>query len=80
MSKEPHIDETIEQLRLLAMSQDEALKTAKEIIDLKNQLIKLCEQETALYKRQVRRLMKTVFWLTVCLGICAVVSLSRLFI
>jgi hypothetical protein len=62
------------------MSQDEALKKAKEIIDLKNQLIKLCEQETALYKRQVRRLMKTVFWLTVLLTISSAIHIVNIFI
>jgi hypothetical protein len=80
MSKDPHIDETIEQLRLLAMSQDEALKTAKEIIDLKNQLIKLCEKETALYKRECKRLMTVVFWLTVLLTISSAIHIVNIFI
>jgi hypothetical protein len=78
MSKDPHIDETIEQLRLLAMSQDEALKKAKEIIDLKNQLIKLCEQETAIYKKQASKHGVTVLILSVMLLISSVLLLCNL--
>tara|TARA_R110000868_G_scaffold264540_1_gene523181 strand:+ start:599 stop:835 length:237 start_codon:yes stop_codon:yes gene_type:complete len=68
MSKDPHIDETIEQLTLLSMRQDELIKTSNEIIELKNEMIKLCEKETALYKRESKRLQKIVFWLSICLG------------
>lgn len=80
MNNDRHIDDTIEQLTSLSMRQDDLINTAIEIIDLKNQLIKICEKETAFYKRESIRLMKIVFWLTICLGICAIISLSRLFI
>jgi hypothetical protein len=53
---------------------------ANEIISMKNRYIELCEMETALHRKENIRLQKIVFWLSICLGICAVVSLSRFFI
>jgi hypothetical protein len=61
---DPHIDETLEQLKLLAETQDEALKISKEIIALKNRYIEICELETAIYKKEVRRYSITVFILS----------------
>jgi hypothetical protein len=78
MSKDPHIDETIEQLRLLAMSQDEALRVSKEIISMKNRLIELCERETAIYKRQASKHGVTVLILSVMLIITSVFLLCNL--
>ena len=78
MNKDPHIDETIEQLRLLAMSQDEALKVSKEIISMKNRMIELCELETAIYKRQARKHGITVLILSVMLLISSVLLLCNL--
>jgi hypothetical protein len=80
MSKHPHINETLEKLEELARSYKTALECANEIISMKNRYIELCEMETALHRKENLRLQKIILWLTVCLGICAVVSLSRLFI
>jgi hypothetical protein len=78
--KDPHINETLEKLEELARGYKTALECANEIISMKNRYIELCEQETELHRRENIRLQKIILWLTVCLGICAVVSLSRLFI
>ena len=73
--KDPHIEETIEKLIELSRSYEGALKCANEIISMKNRMIELCEQETALYKKEVSRLHRSMFWLSVCLGAISVGSL-----
>ena len=78
--KEPHIEETLEKLTELAHAYEKALECANEIISMKDRYIELCEMETALHRKENLRLQKIILWLTVCLGICAVASLSRLFI
>ena len=75
MSKEPHIEETLEKLTELAHAYEKALECANEIISMKNRYIELCERETALYRRETIRLQRTVFWLSVCLGAISVGSL-----
>ena len=78
--KDPHIEETLEKLTELAQSYERALEYANEIISIKDRYIELCEQETELHRRENIRLQKIILWLTVCLGVCAVASLSKLFI
>ena len=80
MIKDPHIDETLEKLEELVHGQQRAIDMCNQIISMKNRYIALCEMETALHRKENIRLQKIILWLTVCLGICAVVSLSRLFI
>ncbi len=80
MNRDLHIDETLEKLTELAHGYQKALECANEIISMKNRYIELCEMETALHRKENLRLQKIILWLTVCLGICAAVSLSRLFI
>jgi hypothetical protein len=80
MSKDPHINETLEKLEELAHGYQKALECSNQIISMKDRYIELCEMETALHRKENLRLQKIILWLTVCLGICAVVSLSRLFI
>lgn len=41
----------VEMLEDLAEKQNEALAMAKGLLDLKDQLIKICEEETEFYKR-----------------------------
>jgi hypothetical protein len=80
MSKHPHINETLEKLEELARSYKTALECANEIISMKDRYIELCEQETALHRKENLRLQKIILWMTICLGICAITSFSRLFI
>jgi hypothetical protein len=75
MSKEPHIDETLEKLTELAHAYEKALECANEIISMKDRYIELCEKETALHRKENLRLQKIVFWLSVGLGASLVVSL-----
>ena len=78
MSKDSHIDETIQNLESLARTQSSALRVSKEIIALKNQLIAICEKETALYKRECKKLMTLVFWLSALLIITSILLLCNL--
>jgi hypothetical protein len=80
MSKDQHIDDTVEKLIELAHSYEKALECSNELISMKNRYIELCEMETAMYKKECIRLNKVLFWMSVCLGICTITSLSRLFI
>lgn len=73
--KNPHINETLEKLEELAQSYKKALECANEIMSMKDRYIKLCEQETDLYKKEVVSLQRTVFWLSICLGAVSVGSL-----
>lgn len=73
--KDPHINETIEKLEELAQSYKRALECANEIMSMKDRYIKLCEQETDLYKKEVTSLQRTVAWLSICLGAVSVGSL-----
>jgi hypothetical protein len=51
------VEQQLDLLLDLVNKQDEALKTADEIILLKNKLISICEQETTMYKKACRNLM-----------------------
>jgi len=73
--KNPHINETLEKLEELAQCYQKALESANEIISMKDRYIKLCEQETGLYKKEIISLQRTVFWLSICLGAVSVGSL-----
>jgi len=68
MSKEPHIEETLEKLTELAHAYEKALECANEVISMKDRYIELCEKETELHRRENLRLQSIVFWLSVALG------------
>jgi len=67
MSKDQHIDETLERLEELIKGQQKALDISNKIISMKNRMIQLCEEETALYKREAKRQLITSFVLGVAL-------------
>jgi hypothetical protein len=64
----------VELLEDLIENQTKQLDTANLIIQAKNRIIELCEEEAELYKKQNNRLHKTIFWLSVCLGASAMIS------
>ena len=75
MSKDPHINETLEKLEELAQNYKRALECANEIISMKDRYIELCEKETELHRKENLRLQSIVFWLSICLGAVSVGSL-----
>lgn len=63
----------VEMLEDLAQKQNKALSMANGLLDLKDQLVRLCEEETEFYKRQNKRLTRSLI-------ICGVVLILNLFI
>tara|TARA_R110000868_G_scaffold81734_1_gene231110 strand:- start:76 stop:312 length:237 start_codon:yes stop_codon:yes gene_type:complete len=78
MSKETHIDETLDRLTEIASGYQRALECANEIISMKNRMIEICEMETAIYKKQAVKHGKTVLVLSVMLVITSVLLLCNL--
>jgi hypothetical protein len=72
--KEPQIDEALEKLTELAHSYQKALECANELISMKDRYIKLCEMETELHRKENSRLQSVVFWLSIALGACLILS------
>lgn len=68
----------LEMLEELAINQDKALKTADQLLNLKTKLVELCEEEVEIYKKENKRLNRTLFICGVALTISAVFSLIRL--
>ena len=80
MSKQPHINETLEKLEELARSYKTALECANEIISMKDRYIELCEQETELHRKENLRLQSIVFWLSIMVLISSVIHIIKAFI
>ena len=80
MSKDPHIDETLEKLTELAHGYQKALECSNQIISMKDRYIELCEQETELHRKENLRLQKTVFWLSIMVLISSVIHIIKAFI
>ncbi len=79
MSKQPHINETLEKLEELARSYKTALECANEIISMKDRYIELCEMETALHRKENLRLQKSIFWISVLFTISSAVHVISIF-
>lgn len=47
----------VEALEDLVLKQQQALDMANDLLDMKNQLIAMCELETEIYKRQSKKLI-----------------------
>ena len=78
MSKDQHIDETLERLEELIKGQQKALDMSNKIISMKNRMIQLCEEETALYKREAKRQLITSFVLGVILIVSSMIYIISL--
>jgi hypothetical protein len=68
----------VEMLEDLAMKQNKALGMANGLLDLKDQLVRLCEEETEFYKRQNKRLTRSLMISAVLFAIVAVINIVRL--
>jgi hypothetical protein len=69
------IEETVRLLESLVESQGNALEIAKTIMSNKDKLIKLCEQETEIYKKENKRLIRGYFLLLSIIVIQAILIL-----
>lgn len=68
----------VEMLEDLAMKQNKALGMANGLLDLKDQLITLCEEETEFYKRQNKRLTRSLMISAILFAILGVMNIIRL--
>lgn len=68
----------VEMLEDLAAKQNKALGMANNLLDLNDQLVRLCEEETEFYKRQNKRLTRSLMISGVLFAIVAVINIARL--
>jgi hypothetical protein len=68
----------VEMLEDLAAKQNKALGMANGLLDLKDQLVRLCEEETEFYKRSNKRLTRSLMISAVLFAIVAVMNIIRL--
>jgi len=68
----------VEMLEDLAAKQNKALGMANGLLDLKDQLVRLCEEETEFYKRENKRLRRSLIISGVIFAVLAVLNLTRL--
>jgi hypothetical protein len=75
--KEPIVHQ-VEKLEDLLHTQQRLLGLAGEIIEGKTKLIDLCEMEIELYKRENKRLRKSLIISGIIFAVLAVLNLTRL--
>lgn len=68
----------VEMLEDLAQKQNKALSMANGLLDLKDQLVRLCEEETEFYKQSNKRLRKSLIVCGFVLLLNAVMSIIHL--
>jgi len=70
--KEKAIEEIIDSLNKLVEDYQKALDVSNNLINMKNRFIELCEEETAIYKKQNQTLNMVIFVLSTLLTISLV--------
>jgi hypothetical protein len=68
----------VEMLEDLATKQDQALRMANNLLDLKSKLVELCEEEVEFYKRSNKRLTRSLIISGIIFAVLAVINLTRL--
>ncbi len=68
----------VEMLEDLAQKQNKALGMANGLLDLKDQLVRLCEEETEFYKRQNKKLTRSLMISAILFAILGVMNIIRL--
>jgi hypothetical protein len=66
------------ELENLTKRQQKALEMASELLDMKDKLIALCEEETELYKKENKRLRRSLIISEIIFVVLAVLNLTRL--
>lgn len=77
-NSEKESSERLELLEDLVTKQNKALEMAKHLLDLKDQLIRLSEEETEFYKRQNKRLTRSLMISAILFALLGVISIIRL--
>ena len=78
MSKTPTFNETMDKLTELVESQQRALTMANNLLDMKSRLVELCEEETELYRKENKRLRRSLTISGIIFACLAVIDLIRL--
>jgi hypothetical protein len=68
----------VEMLEDLATKQDQALRMANNLLDLKGKLVELCEEEVEIYKKENKRLTRSLIISGIIFAVLAVINLTRL--
>ena len=68
----------VEMLEDLATKQDQALRMANNLLDLKGKLVELCEEEVEIYKKENKRLRRSLIISGIIFAVLAVINLTRL--
>lgn len=67
----------VEKLEDLVINQEKALIMANELLDMKNRLIEICEEETEIYRAENKRLTRSLIISAVLFAIVAVMNIIR---
>lgn len=68
----------VEQLEELVMNQQRALKMANNLLDLKSKLVELSEEEVEIYKKECKRLRRSLIISGIIFAVLAVLNLTCL--
>ena len=77
-NQEKELLEKLEALEDLVSKQNRALEMTNNLFDLKDELVRLCEEETELYKRLNKRLTRSLVISGVLFAIVGIMNVIRL--
>lgn len=77
-NQEKELLEKLEALEDLVSKQNKALEIANNLLYLKDQLIKVCEEETELYKSENKRLTRSLMISAIFFAIIAVIAVINI--
>lgn len=77
-NSEKELLDKLEMLDDLVTKQSKALKMANHLLDLKDELIRLSEEETEFYKRQNKRLTRSLIISAILFALLGVMDVIRL--
>lgn len=77
-NSEKESSERLELLEDLVTKQNKSLEMAKHLLDLKDELIRLSEEETELYKKENKRLTQSLIISAILFALLGVMSIIRL--
>jgi len=77
-NQEESIVYKIQLLEELVERQQKTLMMANNLLDIKSRLVELCEEETEVYKKECKRLRRSLIISGIIFAVLAVLNLTRL--
>ncbi len=77
-NQEESIVYKIQLLEELVERQQKTLMMANNLLDIKSRLVELCEEEVEIYKKECKRLRRSLIISGVIFAVLAVINLTRL--